>query len=113
MLDYRILGQNISLQMKKAELTEQKLAENLKCSVMDIYKILEGNIILSINEIRKIADIFSVEVDKIITPCVEQDYKQLLNCMGDYEDPTNKNKILDFIDLYVQLETTVNQNNLY
>jgi len=112
MLDYRVLGQNISLQMKKAQLSEQRLADILKCSVMDIYKILEGNIILSMNEIRKIADIFSVGVDKIITPCMEQDYKQLLNCMGDYENPNSKNKILDFIDLYVQLETTVNQNNL-
>lgn len=108
MLNYRVLGQNINLLMKKAGLTEEELSNVLKYSIVDVYKILEGNIILSANEIKNIADALSIKAEEIITSRSEQEYKVLLNCMGDYKNPDNKNKILDFIDLYVQLETTVN-----
>jgi dissimilatory sulfite reductase (desulfoviridin) alpha/beta subunit len=100
----RIVGQNIELMMQKKGIQASMVADKLGYSEIDIHRIKEGVLLINGNEIQDFAEVLDVETEELTTIRDEDQYRPLLHCMGSYKNVDNKDKILDFIDLYISLE---------
>lgn len=107
----RIVGQNIELMMKKKNVLPEDLAMKLGFSLTDLHRIKEGVLLVDGNEIREIAEAIGIEFSELILRRDEGEYRELLHCMGTYHDVENKDKILDYIDMYIGIEEAKVQNN--
>ena len=99
----RKLGVNIFTLMQNSGISCEDLAKNLNYSYRDMYRILEGRLMLPPTEIRKIAEFFGktksellhYESDKVVPE---------LQYMKEFSDTDNLDKILDLLDEYVELK---------
>lgn len=100
----RVIGQNIELVMQEKCISNAELASKLGVSELDIHRIQEGVLLLSGNELTEIADALGVEICELTEKKEESKYRELLHCMGYYQNAENKDKILDYIDIYIEIE---------
>lgn len=102
----RKLGVNIFILMKNKNITPEVFAEKLNYSYRDVHRILEGKIMLSPIEVKKIAGVFGktkkellhYEVDDLV---LELQYKK------EFSNTDNLEKILDLLDEYVELKECI------
>ena len=103
----RIIGQNILLAMNENNISMSYMLENLDYTEKDMYRIIEGVTLIDSQELDNIADVLGVDVDELSTPRDEAQYREIMHCMGEYHNSSNKDKILDYIDLYIKLAEVV------
>lgn len=107
MKSLRVIGQNIQLQMNSKGYSIEELADRLGYSVLEVHRIIEGNLSVPLQTMKKIANELSTTLKNLMEEKDENEYKPLLDCMGSYKNASNKDKILDYIDLYIQLESRI------
>ena len=100
----RMIGQNIELTMRQKNISNEQLVAMLGYSEMDIHRMQEGVLLLSGSELEEIAEALGVEMCELTEKKDESEYRELLHCMGNYHDVVNKDKILDYIDMYIEIE---------
>lgn len=100
----RLIGQNIELVMQKCAISDGQLASMLGYSDMDVHRIKEGVLLLSGRELEEIAKALNVKLESLLERREESEYRELLHCMGSYHNVENKDKILDYIDTYIEIE---------
>lgn len=100
----RIVGQNIELLMQRNGIQASMIAEQLGYSEIDVYKIMEGSLLITGSEMCEIAEVLHVDIAELEMTRDEEEYRPLLHCMGNYKNVESKDKIMDFIDLYIDLE---------
>ncbi len=100
----RLIGQNIELVMRKSAISDGQMASMLGCSDMDVHRITEGVLLLSGRELEDIARVLNVSPEYLLERRTENEYRELLHCMGSYRNVVNKDKILDYIDTYIEIE---------
>ena len=103
----RVIGQNIQLVLEDSGITFSQLREKLGYSEKDLCRILEGVLLVDSMELDKFAKVLGVELGQLTEPRDEKQYRELIHCMGEYHDVSNKDKILDYIDLYIELAEVV------
>lgn len=103
----RVIGQNIQLAMKNRKVTFSQLKNKLGYSERDLHRILEGVLLVDSSELTKFAEVLGVQLSQLTENRDEECYRELIHCMGDYHDGSNKDKILDYIDLYIELAEAV------
>lgn len=103
----RIVGQNIDLMMRKKGIQASMISEKLGYSERDVHRIIEGVLLVDGTELKNIAGVFGADVQELLKERTEEEYRELLHCMGTYKSTENKDKILDYIDLYITLEESV------
>ena len=91
----RVVGSNISILMNKFNLSVEEIAKKLNYTLCDMYKILEGRVIIAPKELEKIANIFG----KTKKDLIYYNYDTYI-----YKD---KDKILDLIDDYIELKESI------
>ncbi len=97
----RMIGNNISTLLKKNNLTPPDLAEKIELSIQEIYRVLEGRIFLSPMILDRIANVFGVTRNELITMADGCDSS--IHNFKVFSDEENQEKILDFIDMYADL----------
>lgn len=103
MITSRKIGQNIMLEMMNNGLSFEEMSSKSKYSINDLYRIVDGTLLLSSDDMKYIASLLGVAPDKIIIERSDDDYKSLLHCMGTYQKEENKDKILEYMDVYALL----------
>lgn len=103
----RVIGRNIELVLNQKGVSMCEFAEKLGYSEMDFHKILEGVLMIGGREIKEIATHLGIALEELTRVREEDEYRTLIHCMGNYEDPENKDRILDYIDMYIELEEAV------
>ena len=103
MRESRIIGNNINLIMKRKGFTRNQLAEKLGILEEDILRIMSGRLLLTGNEIKKVADILEVKPQELVEEKNNEEYKELIHCMGRFDRIENVDVILDYIDTYITL----------
>ena len=94
------IGSFIKLKMMEQNKSIQSLAEESGYSTKDIGKILDGRLFLSPKQIEEIAGILDLDINEMIN-CIDVDS---IEYVGEFTKEENKDKLLDYIDRYVDLK---------
>ena len=100
MNDFHKIGSSIKLKMMEQNKSIQSLAEESGYSTKDIGKILDGRLFLSPKQIEEIAGILDLDINEMIN-CIDVDS---IEYVGEFTKEENKDKLLDYIDRYVDLK---------
>lgn len=100
MNDFHKIGSFIKLKMMEQNKSIQSLAEESGYSTKDIGKILDGRLFLSPKQIEEIAGILDLDINEMIN-CIDVDS---IEYVGEFTKEENKDKLLDYIDRYVDLK---------
>ena len=100
MNDFHKIGSFIKLKMMEQNKSIQSLAEESGYSTKDIGKILDGRLVLSPKQIEEIAGILDLDINEMIN-CIDVDS---IEYVGEFTKEENKDKLLDYIDRYVDLK---------
>lgn len=100
MNDFHKIGSFIKLKMMEQNKSIQSLAEESGYSTKDIGKILDGRSFLSPKQIEEIAGILDLDINEMIN-CIDVDS---IEYVGEFTKEENKDKLLDYIDRYVDLK---------
>lgn len=100
MNDFHKIGSFIKLKMMEQNKSIQSLAEESGYSTKDIGKILDGRLFLSPKQIEEIAGILDLDINEMIN-CIDVDS---IEYVGEFIKEENKDKLLDYIDRYVDLK---------
>lgn len=99
----RKLGTNIYTAMQKSGLSREQMAEKTEYSFRDICRMLDGRLIITPDRLGKFAQVLGVEKVDLMRD-VDGDFVPELQYMKEFKSPENLDKILDLIDMYVELE---------
>lgn len=100
MNDFHKIGSFIKLKMMEQNKSIQSLAEESGYSTKDVGKILDGRLFLSPKQIEEIAGILDLDINEMIN-CIDVDS---IEYVGEFTKEENKDKLLDYIDRYVDLK---------
>ena len=100
MNDFHKIGSFIKLKMMEQNKSIQSLAEESGYSTKDIGKILDGRLFLSPKQIEELAGILDLDINEMIN-CIDVDS---IEYVGEFTKEENKDKLLDYIDRYVDLK---------
>lgn len=100
MNDFHKIGSFIKLKMMEQNKSIQSLAEESEYSTKDIGKILDGRLFLSPKQIEEITGILDLDINEMIN-CIDVDS---IEYVGEFIKEENKDKLLDYIDRYVDLK---------
>ena len=100
MNDFHKIGSFIKLKMMEQNKSIQSLDEESGYSTKDIGKILDGRLFLSPKQIEEIAGILDLDINEMIN-CIDVDS---IEYVGEFTKEENKDKLLDYIDRYVDLK---------
>lgn len=96
----RGLGKMIKTRMSEQGKSIQLLAKESGYSIKDIGKIFDGRLFLSPKQIEEIAGILDLDINEMIN-CIDVDS---IEYVGEFTKEENKDKLLDYIDRYVDLK---------
>ena len=98
--DLRRLGRNIEKASKDIYDNVEDFAKNADISTSDVYRLFEGRLILNPLKLKEISKV----VKKPLCDLLNTDGEYVfVECMGNFKDKNNEDKILDIIDSYVDL----------
>lgn len=100
----RVIGQNIELLMKRKKISTEDVPSKLGFSFDDLQRIKEGRLTIDGQEIDMFADVLGVNVTELMGQREEKEYRELIHCIGMYHNMENKEKIIDYIDVYIGIE---------
>ena len=100
MNDFHKIGSKKKIKMMEQNKSIQSLAEESGYSTKDIGKILDGRLFLSPKQIEEIAGILDLDINEMIN-CIDVDS---IEYVGEFTKEENKDKLLDYIDRYVDLK---------
>lgn len=100
MNDFHKIGSFIKSKNVEQNKSIQSLAEESGYSTKDIGKILDGRLFLSPKQIEEIAGILDLDINEMIN-CIDVDS---IEYVGEFTKEENKDKLLDYIDRYVDLK---------
>ena len=102
----RKIGVNIYTFMRNAGTTPDKMAEELKYSLKDMWGIIEGKIMLPPVELERIAEILGTSKDELISYDADA-LAPNLAFMNEFSNPDNLDKILDLMDEFVEIKEAI------
>lgn len=110
MSEARALGNNIRLLLDNKGNDKSAFADALGYSLLDVDKLCDARLFTSEDDIKDIADFFGIEPSDLLTCRDDAEYKGagFLHCMGEFIRPENKEKILNFFDMYCDLKEALN-----
>lgn len=100
----RMLGRNIQLDMEKLGIPETEFAAKLGYSLSELRKLFEGKLLIARTDLTKIAAQLNESYEELTRIRSKDEYEAIFDCMGCFSDDENEDKILDLIDMYVELK---------
>jgi len=107
MEDLRIFGNMVEKLSNDREITYNTLCENLNCTVDVLYGLLKGCIVPTGEQLNKLAEIFKVTPDVLLTGDREYYEESVVHCMHKFTISSNREELLDIIENYATLASVV------
>lgn len=98
----RKLGITICVLMNSNGMSRETLARILKYSYRDMCRIIDGRLMLSPTELKKIADVFGMTKEELIHYELSDNISEL-KYMDEFENSDSLNKIYNLMDDYAEL----------
>lgn len=99
----RVIGFNIQLELKAKSINLVEFGKIIDFSESDIYRLIEGRLFLPPSQLKKIAKVLDISMDRLLVKRTLEEYNLLNPFFSEFEDDTNLEFILDIIDTYVDL----------
>lgn len=101
----RLLGNNIKCMAEEIKLDAKELASVCGLSLSDIHRVFEGRLVLTPVQICAVADTLKCSINQLLVK--PEGFISYGECMGDFKNPENEDKILNIIDDYIDLMESV------
>ena len=98
----RVLGFNIMVAARKANISDAELGQLIGCSENDVKRIYAGRLYMSFQQLATIANHTNTNVSTLLTNQEDYEKYQEQQC-GKFSDHNNREKIFDIIDDYIDL----------
>lgn len=98
----RKLGVTIRTLMYSNRVSCEELSHILKYSYRDMCRIIDGRLMLSPTELKKIAGVFGMTKEELIHYKLSDNISEF-KYMNEFENSDSLNKIFDLMDEYVEL----------
>lgn len=99
----RMLGNYVEHLMTTQNLTRSKLGEILGCDLRQVDSFLKGRAYASFEQIQALARALGTSVSELLAGDAERYNASVVHCMNDFQDPENRERVLDLIDDYVDV----------
>ena len=109
----REVGFAIKQLTKESPERESQIQNSLELSDFEMQKLYAGRLFLTMADMRKISEVCSVSFTKLVKPDKNAYNNGIVHCMSEFTSNDNREKILDFIDAYIdakELNTRTEKN---
>lgn len=80
---------------------EIRIRNSLGLSEFEMQKLYAGRLFLTMADMRKISEVCSVSFAQLANPDKKTYNNEIVHCMSEFTSNDNREKILDFIDAYI------------
>ncbi len=109
MKDMRVMGNMIEKLSRQNNDSPETLSIILDCEEDQVLSLFRGRIFPSFEQMLQLANHFNVTVDELMDGDESYYEQNVVHCMGQFENPAHREEILDIIDDYLRLKSTVGQ----
>ncbi len=106
----RMIGNFIKSQADRRHMSIADLAEILNCTDHQVMSLLKGRALASFSQLSLLAQRFEISVAEILHGNSETYNETVVHCMNRFQNPENREKILDLIDDYMDIVDAVSDN---
>lgn len=103
----RMFGNYVNFLAEEKCLPHSDLSRILECSELQLESLLKGRAYASFAQVSKLAELFQTTVEELLAGDPNHYNKTVVHCMNAFQNPDNREKILDFIDDYVDVVNAV------
>ena len=103
----RMVGNYIQHLAEEQNVSLKELSDLMGCTELQTKLIFKGRALVSFEQLQRLSIRFSVPVQTILNGDVRVYSKTVVHCMNDFENPANREIILDLIDEYMDLVNVV------
>lgn len=103
----RMLGNYIEHLAKSKELSISDLSKILECDENKVNALIKGRAFASFSQIGNLAKYMGVSISELLSGDEELYNKSVVHCMHEFQDPKQREFILDLIDDYVDIVDAV------
>lgn len=109
MQQIRMLGYRVQKISKACNVSPLELSEVIGCNEHQMNSFFKGRTYLSFDQLLLLADKLKVDVSVLLTGDEEGYNKEVVHCMNDFDNPNNREAILDIIDEYMDILDSVSK----
>lgn len=107
MIKTRVLGDNIKSFMDEKNISIKEIGRQTGLSEDDVLRTIEARKILPSRILVKIAEILETDPMKLFEENKDEKHYSMVDCMNDFSDRENEDKILNIMDAYCNLRDTL------
>ena len=104
----RMLGYRVQKIANSCNVSPLELSEAIGCNEIQLRSFFNGRAFLSFEQLKRIADRLKVDVMSLLKGDEDGYSSSIVHCMNDFDDPNNREDILDIIDEYMDILDSVN-----
>lgn len=108
MTQARMMGNYAQHLAEEKGISLSQLSKALECDEITIQRFFKGHILLPFAQISKLAETLSISIEQLLTGDKEQYEATVVHCQVPFNNPDNRETILDIIDDYVAISNIVN-----
>ena len=99
----RVIGFNIQLELKVKSINLVEFGKIIDFSESDIYRLIEGRLFLPPSQLKKIAKVLDISMDRLLVKRTPEEYNLLNPSLLNFTNDANLEFILDLMDTYADL----------
>ena len=107
MRDMRLFGNNLEKLCKEETVSEEVLCAKLNCTKARPYGMYKGFVMPTFDQLDSLAEVFQTTVKALLDGNIEHYNTTVVSCMGELSNPDGREEILDIIESYVELASSV------
>ena len=103
----RVLGYRVQAIAKSCNVSPLELSKVIGCTEIQIKSFFKGRSYISFEQLALLASRLNVDVTALLTSADEGYNNSIVHCMNDFDNPNNREIILDIIDDYMDILDSV------
>lgn len=107
----RIMGNYIQYLAEREGVAITDLANTLDCTPLKVYELYKGLIYPTFSQLLRLAGIFGVSVQELIDGDLNEYNQTVVHCVSDFENNENKERILDIIEIYFDISSSIKRKS--
>ena len=107
MQDARMIGYRVDRYANENNISYAELSSIIGCSEAKFKSFIKGRAFVSFNQLSLLAKQLGVEITSLLSGDEAGYNKSVVHCMNEFADNSNRERILDIIDDYMDLLDSV------
>lgn len=103
----RMLGYRVQKNADSCNVSPLELGKVIGCNELQMKSFFKGRAYISFEQLSLLAKKLKVEVSSLLSGDNEGYNKTVVHCMNDFDNPNNRETILDIIDEYMDILDSV------